>query len=54
MTDVRCERCGQTILRLQDGCIIIQARHHGEKHVNVVSLRRLQELNEKQEPMLTR
>jgi hypothetical protein len=41
---MRCRHCGTPYLELQDGAVVIRSRHHGELHVNVVSLRTLAEM----------
>lgn len=35
---IRCDKCGTPIAAVQNGCLVIEARHHGEKHVNAVSI----------------
>ena len=40
MTEVllRCDKCGTPFAAIQNGAIKIEARHHGEKHTNVVAI----------------
>lgn len=39
MTDpFRCRVCGLPFARLQNGSLLVESKHHGEKHVNVVSV----------------
>ena len=34
----RCHKCNLPFARLQNGSIVIESRHHGEKHVNSISV----------------
>lgn len=34
----RCYKCDLPFARLQNGSIVIESRHHGEKHVNSISV----------------
>ena len=40
MTDkiFHCHKCNLPFARLQNGAIVIESRHHGEKHINSVSV----------------
>ena len=40
MTDkiFRCHECNLPFARLQNGAIVIESRHHGEKHTNSISV----------------
>ena len=40
MTDeiFRCHKCNLPFARLQNGAIVIESRHHGEKHTNSISV----------------
>ena len=40
---LRCQ-CGLPYARLENGCIIIESRHHGETHQNVMPLATLVEM----------
>lgn len=43
----QCADCtGVPIAKVQNGCVIIQANHHGRQHTNVVTLRELARLAE--------
>jgi len=44
---LRC-RCGLPYARLENGCIIIESRHHGETHQNVMPLAMLLEMAQEQ------
>ena len=35
---LRCAKCGLPYATMQNGAIVIESRHHGEKHINVVSV----------------
>ena len=45
---LRCQ-CGLPYARLENGCIIIESRHHGETHQNVMPLATLVEMAQAQE-----
>ena len=45
---LRCQ-CGLPYARLENGCIIIESRHHGETHQNVMPLATLLEMAQAQE-----
>ena len=34
----RCYKCNLPFARLQNGAIVIESRHHGEKHTNSISV----------------
>ena len=36
MTILRCSCCNVPWARLENGVLIVEAKHHGERHVNVV------------------
>ena len=40
----QCGQCGLPYARLQNGCIIIESRHHGETHQNVMPIATLAEM----------
>ena len=44
MSLLRCHICGLPWGRLQDGVLIIESRHHGEKHTNAVMVEKLLEV----------
>ncbi len=35
---LRCSCCGLPFARLQHGCIVVESKHSGEKHVNAVAV----------------
>ena len=39
-----CTTCGLPFGRIENGCLVIESRHHGEKHVNVMALTKVIEL----------
>lgn len=43
---LRCTVCGLPWARIENGVLIVESRHHGQRHVNVMSLRQLVELQE--------
>ncbi len=45
---LRCQ-CGLPYARIENGCIIIESRHHGETHQNVMPLATLVEMADAQE-----
>lgn len=38
---LRCAQCGLPIAEIQNGCLVILSRHHGERHVNAIPLAEL-------------
>lgn len=36
--ELRCEECGLVVGELQNGALLIKARHHGEQHTTTWSL----------------
>ncbi len=44
MSTLRCHVCGLPWGRLQDGVLIIESKHHGEKHTNTVVVEKLVKL----------
>jgi hypothetical protein len=44
MVTLRCAACGLPFARLQNGVVVVQSKHHGQKHVNGVAVARLVEL----------
>ena len=45
----RCTECGTVVFEIDDGCVVIRSRHHGEKHQTRVPITKLVELNKEQE-----
>lgn len=41
---LRCSACGLPFARIQNGVLIIESKHHGQTHVNAVSLMSIVEL----------
>ena len=41
---LRCSCCGLPWAEIQNGCLVIKARHHGQEHINVLSLAQLAKL----------
>lgn len=39
-----CSICRLPFARIENGVLIIESRHHGDKHTNVISLKTLLEL----------
>ena len=35
---LRCTECGTPVAALQNGCLVIESKHHGEKHLNAFSV----------------
>lgn len=35
---LRCAECGTPVAALQNGCLVIESKHHGEKHVSAFSV----------------
>lgn len=46
-----CSCCGLPFARVQNGCIIVESKHSGDKHVNAISIEELLRLA-KQEAMV--
>ena len=44
---LRCQ-CGLPWIKIQNGCIIVQSRHHGETHTNTASIDMLRQMAEAQ------
>jgi hypothetical protein len=40
---LRCTVCGLPWARIENGVLIVESRHHGERHVNVIPVTVLQE-----------
>lgn len=38
---IRCDCCNAPIAEIRGGCVIIVGRHHGERHVTVLTLAQL-------------
>ena len=34
----RCDKCGTPIFRIVGNTIVVEAKHHGEKHVSVIPI----------------
>lgn len=47
---LRCECCGLPFARLVNGAIIVESRHHGERHQNVVAVDELVKLRQEVRP----
>ena len=45
MYAIRCDHDGLKMAEVQNGHLILRAKHHGETHVKVVALASLQELS---------
>jgi hypothetical protein len=41
---LRCSKCGLPFARVQNGVLIVESKHRGETHVNVIPLAHLIEL----------
>lgn len=41
VTTLRCADCGLPFARIEDGELVVESRHHGEKHVNRVAVAEL-------------
>ena len=46
--DLLCEKCKLPFARVVAGALVIESRHHGKKHTNVVSISELVEIARKQ------
>lgn len=44
---LRCPTCGLPYARLSGNVLIIESRHHGEKHTNTITVDKLAELVER-------
>jgi hypothetical protein len=38
---IRCDECGTVIAKVKNLCLIIDSKHHGEKHTSVLELSKL-------------
>lgn len=38
---LRCGQCGLPWAKVQNGVLVVESRHHGERHVNVIALAEL-------------
>lgn len=38
---LRCGQCGLPWAKVQNGVLVVESRHHGERHVNVIALEEL-------------
>jgi hypothetical protein len=51
---LRCGQCGLPWAKLSNGVLVVESRHHGERHVNVIALETLfkmwLEAQQEQEP----
>lgn len=45
-----CAKCNLPYARVQNGCLVITARHHGEIHVNAIPLTQVRALLEADTP----
>lgn len=41
-TVLRCAICGLPWAKIRDGVLIVESRHHGEIHVNVIAVNELE------------
>ena len=41
---LRCNCCGLPFARVQNGALVIESHHHGQRHVNVISVAELRRL----------
>lgn len=37
-TDLRCRTCGIPFAALQNGAIVVESRHHGQRHTNTIAI----------------
>ena len=47
---LRCEQCGLPFARIQNGVLVVESRHHGQVHLNVISLAAIRELLQEVSP----
>lgn len=47
---LRCAQCGLPFARIQNGVLVVESRHHGQVHVNVLSLANILELLQEVSP----
>jgi hypothetical protein len=47
---LRCEQCGLPFGRIQNGVLVVESRHHGQVHMNVISLATIQKLLQEVSP----
>ncbi len=47
---LRCGECGLPWARLQNGALVVQSQHSGQKHINAIALDDLIRLNEQRGP----
>lgn len=41
---LRCSECGLPFARIQNGVLIVESKHNGETHVNVITIAAIAEL----------
>jgi len=46
--NLRCGQCSTILLKIQDWCIILIPRHHGQQHINVIPIAKLVEWAEEE------
>lgn len=51
---LRCACCGLPYARVQGGCLVVESRHHGEKHTNAISLEEVARLFDVPEAMISK
>ena len=49
---LRCACCGLPYARVQDGCLVVESRHHGDKHTNAIALAEVARLFDVPEAMI--
>jgi len=47
---IRCGKCNTTLATVQNACLVIVQRHHGERHINVIPLADIVKLAAEQQP----
>ena len=45
---VRCNECNTILFKIQNSCIIMVSRHHGQQHINVIPITDLVKLLERE------
>ena len=49
---VRCNECNTILFKIQNSCIIMVSRHHGQQHINMIPIAKLVEWAERESPVL--
>lgn len=44
-----CACCGLPFARLQNGCLVVESKHSGERHVNAISVEQLVRISQEEQ-----